>query len=278
MNKRYFEIFKIKIDNFLNEMNKSKPLYEDLSKQNKLLHAGEYGMYKERSLKELLEFIIPVKYQTTDGYIINSFDETSTQCDLILFEKLNTPLIEFGDRFQFIPAESVSAIGEVKSTLSKEEFIKTAIKLSKNKELCKPSKEYTKLTPDYNKELFSPFSFIICDKITGINANYTFKDLIKELASRYQHENIDVNNYFNIIISLTDKKAFGFRTPEEYKNPDIPKNTKIYYPIRFGDIMNGSIVDCTDSYNLFREFATALSGSLNKRPTYYPDPVDYFWE
>jgi len=129
MNKRYFKIFKIKVDNFIMEMDSAKSLYEDLSKKNKLIHSGEYGMYKERSLKELIKFIIPFKYETTDGYIINSTDETSTQCDLILFDKLNTPLIEFGNRFQFIPAESVAAIGEVKSTLSKNEFIETAIKL-----------------------------------------------------------------------------------------------------------------------------------------------------
>lgn len=278
MNKRYFEIFKIKVDNFLNEMNSAKQLYEDLSKHNKLLHAGEYGMYKERSLKELIEFIIPFKYKLTDGYIINSFDETSTQCDLIIFDKLHTPLIQFGDRFQFITAESVLAIGEVKSILSKEELIKTAIKLSTNKSLCKPSKEFPEFNKDYKEELFAPFSFIICDKIIGINEKYSFKDLIKDLDLRYKKENIDVNNYFNIIISLSDKTAFGYRTSKEYTNPNISEDTKIYYPKRFGDIMNGSIVSCADNYNLIREFAVALSGNLSQRPEYFSDPVEYLWE
>lgn len=278
MNERYIEIFKIKVDNFLSEMERSKSLYEDLSKKNNLIHAGEYGMYKERTLKELIEFIKPFKYEITDGYIINSHNETSTQCDLIIFDKLNTPLIEFGDRFQFIPSESVAAIGEVKSTLSKNDLIETAIKLSKNKELSRPSKEYLKINANYNEELFAPFSFIICDKITGINDSYTFKDLIKDLAKRYEKENIDVNNYFNIIISLSDKKAFGYRTSKEYKNPNVQEGTKIYYPKRFGDIMNGSIVNCTDQYNLIREFASALANSLHQRPQYFSDSVDYLWE
>lgn len=278
MNKRYIEVFKTRVDNFISEIGRSKSLYEDLNKKNNLLHAGEYGMYKERTLRELIEFIKPFKYETTDGYIINSHNETSTQCDLILFDKLNTPLINFGDRFQFIPAESVAAIGEVKSTLSKNDFFETAIKLSKNKGLCKPSNEYTEVTANFNKELFSPFSFIICDSISGINEKYTFKDLIKELAEIYKSEGIDVNNYFNIIIVLSDKKAFGYRTSKEYQDPNVPEGTKIYSPIRFGDVMNGSIVYCTDHYNLIREFATALSSSLHQRPIYFPDPVDYLWE
>ena len=278
MNKRYLEIFKIKVDNFVTELESAKSLYEDLSKKNKLIHSGEYGMYKERTLRELIEFIVPYKYKITDGYIINSSDETSTQCDLILFDKLNTPLVEFGNRFQFIPVESVVAIGEVKSVLTKNEFIETLIKLSKNKQICKPSTEYAKLNPNCKLELFVPFSFIICDNITGITENYTFKDLIKDVEKRYKEEDIEVNNYFNIIICLSQLKAFGYRTSCEFKNPDVPEGTKIYYPFRWGNIMNGSIVNCCDKYNLLREFASSLAQYLDQRPKYFPDPVDYLWE
>lgn len=278
MNNRYFEIFKTKVDNFISEMDSSKSLYKNLENKNKLLHPGEYGIHKERTFKELLKFVKPFKFDATDGFIINSHNETSTQCDVILYDKLNTPLIEFGNRFQFIPAESVAAIGEIKSVLSKEDFIETAIKLSKNKAICKPSKQYTQIFPNYDAELFPAFSFILCERITGINEKYTFKNLIVNLANRYKDEGIDTNNYFNIIISLSDKKAFGYRTSKEYTKPNISEGTKIYYPKRFGDIMNGSIVDCADQYNLMREFATALSSSLDQRPRFFPDPVDYLWD
>jgi len=277
MNKRYLEIFKIKVDNFITDLERAKSVYEDVSKKNKLIHSGEFGAYKERTLGELIEFIIPFKFNITDGYVINSSDETSTQCDLILYDKLNTPLIEFGNRFQFIPVESVVAIGEVKSTLTKNEFIETMVKLAKNKQICKPSVEYSKLNPDYKLELFSPFSFLICDNITGITEAYTFKHLVKDLAVRYREENIDTNNYFNIIICLSHLKALGYRTSIEFKNADIPEGTKIYYPLRWGNIMNGSIVNCADKYNLLREFASSLAQHLDQRPKYFPDPVDYLW-
>ena len=198
MNKRYKEVFKSRVDNFISEMSRAKSLYEDLNKKNKLLHAGEYGMYKERTFRELIEFVKPFKYDATDGYVINSYDETSTQCDIILFDKLNAPLISFGDRFQFIPAESVAAIGEVKSILTKKDFIDTVIKLSKNKEICKPSLDYISNNKTFKAELFSPFTFLICDSISGINNQYTYKELIKDLVERYRIENIEVNNYFNI--------------------------------------------------------------------------------
>lgn len=278
MNKRYLQIFKIKVDNFITELDSAKNLYEDLTKRNKLIHSGEYGMYKEKAFRELIEFIVPYRYKITDGFIINSDDETSTQCDIILFDKLHTPLIELGNRFQFIPVESVVAIGEVKSTLTKVEFIETAIKLSKNKQICRPSKEYFKFNPNLKLELFAPFSFIICDDITGINDAYTFKDLIKDLAKRYKEEDIDVNNYFNIIICLSHLKAFGFRTSCGFEEPNVPEGTKLYYPTRWGQIMNGSVVNCADRYNLLREFAAALAQHLHQRPQYFPDPVDYMWE
>lgn len=176
MNNRYFEIFKTKVDNFATEIARSKLLYENLEKKNNLLHPGEYGNHKEKTFKELMKFIKPFKFEITDGFIINSHNETSTQCDIILFDKLNTPLVEFGDRFQFIPAESVAALGEVKSVLSKDDFIKSAIKLSKNKAICRPSDDYVTNFPNYNQQLFPPFSFIICDSISGINEEYTFKN------------------------------------------------------------------------------------------------------
>lgn len=277
MNNRYVEIFKIKVDNFLTEMDSSRKLYEDVSKHNNLLHAGEYGMYKERSLREFLKFIIPYKYEITDGYLINSLNETSTQCDLIVFDKLNTPLIEFGNRFQFIPVESVGAIGEVKSVLSKNEFFDAVIKLSKTKAICTPSEESVRLNPLHKKELFSPFAFLICDEVKGINNDFTFNDLVKDLAKHYSDEKIAVNNFFNIIICLSQNKAIGYRTSQALENPDVVEGTKIYYPHIWGMDMNGSIVNCADQYTLLREFATALSSNLHHRQMSFPDPGTYFW-
>jgi hypothetical protein len=278
MNSRYFDVFKIKVDNFLTELKGAKSLYEDLTKKNNLIHPGEYGMYKERTLQELVKFIVPYKYQLTDGYIINSYNETSTQCDLILYDKLNTPLVEFGNRFQFIPVESVAAIGEVKSTLSKRELIEALIKLAKIKQLFKPSEEATKFGLTTNQlELFVPFTFIICDDITGINDEYTFKHLIKDIAHGYTSAGIEPAHFFNIMICLSANKAFSYRTSQEFNDPHVPEGTKISYPIRWNMMMNGSIVNCDNSYTLLREFATSISHHLNQRPHSFPDPVDYLW-
>jgi hypothetical protein len=73
-------------------------------------------------------------------------------------------------------------------------------------------------------------------------------------------------------------KAIGYRTSCDFNNPDVPEGTKIYYPFRWGNVVNGSVVNCADKYNLIKEFASSLAQSLNQRGEYFPDPVDYLWE
>ncbi|PWS32628.1 DUF6602 domain-containing protein [Pedobacter paludis] len=277
MHNRYFEIFKIKVDNFINELARSKALYENLANTNKLLHAGEYGMYKERSLHQLIDFITPYGYQVTDGFIINSYNETSTQCDLIIFDKIKTPLIEFGNRFQFLPVESVAAIGEVKSTLSKKDFIEALVKLTSIKKLFRPSESFLKHNSGFSQENFAPFVFLICDSVTGINDDYTFNDLVKDAIKSYQENNVEKCDYHNIAVLIHQNKTLSYNMPLDFCKANNLKQEKTYQPIWQNHLMNHTVNDCQDHYNLLRELATGLSNSLKMRKLFYPDPVDYLW-
>lgn len=69
------------------------------------------------------------------GFIITSTGKVSTQCDLIIYDKNNSPLIENNNKQRFFPIECVVGIGEVKSDLNKKQFKDALLKLKNNKQL-----------------------------------------------------------------------------------------------------------------------------------------------
>jgi hypothetical protein len=99
----------------------------------KLIHPGEFGIYREAICKRFLEFIIPKKLSIDNGFLINTNNEVSTQCDIVIYDSKHTPLVQSNELQRFFPIETVCAIGEVKSTLSKAQLKETLLKLSKVK-------------------------------------------------------------------------------------------------------------------------------------------------
>ena len=118
MNQIYKKLLKIKIDQFITDFKSSKELFESIDKRNKLLHPGEFGLFRENICDGLIKFTIPNKYKTGTGFLINSYDEISTQCDIVIYDLNNTPLIQDSSNNRFFPVESVIGIGEIKSKLT----------------------------------------------------------------------------------------------------------------------------------------------------------------
>ena len=105
--------------------------YDDATKR--LRHTGEFGAYRESIVREFLRFFIPGRIDIHTGFLITATDAVSTQCDIVAYDAKNTPLIESGERQRFFPVESVCAIGEVKSALSKDELKVALNKLARIK-------------------------------------------------------------------------------------------------------------------------------------------------
>ncbi|XRG77040.1 DUF6602 domain-containing protein [Rossellomorea sp. GAMAL-10_SWC] len=102
------------------------------SEKDKFFHSGEFGVYREQIVRSFLKKLIPTNLEIGTGFIINDKSEVSTQCDVIVFDKVNTPL---QDDVPFYPIETVVAIGEVKSNLDTTGLKEALKKLAKNKEL-----------------------------------------------------------------------------------------------------------------------------------------------
>jgi len=96
---------------------KLKADFELLSSQ--LSHSLSTGEVREFVLKELLRQYLPAKLGVEKGIIISSVENElpSKQIDIIIYDKLNTPVLYNAENLRIFPIEGVYAVIEVKSNL-----------------------------------------------------------------------------------------------------------------------------------------------------------------
>jgi hypothetical protein len=144
----------------------------------KLYHPQEFGIYRERVLSELIKIVIADHIDIKDGFVITSRNNVSTQSDLIVFNKNNTPVINDGV-LRFFPIESVYAIGEVKSVVrSKSELKDILLKLSNQKKL---NNDIIGKNEGENSKLIT---FLVCKKI-----DYDFAKGFQDIYENVENEN-----------------------------------------------------------------------------------------
>jgi hypothetical protein len=102
----------------------SQRLRVDFEASAHVVHAVSKGTIRENSLRSFLaEGRLPTKYGLGMGEIVGRLRDTSRQCDLIVYDKLNGVSLLYDDSVQVYPIDCVYGIIEVKSALSKPEFI-----------------------------------------------------------------------------------------------------------------------------------------------------------
>ncbi|CAC9599903.1 hypothetical protein BHECKSOX_1373 [Bathymodiolus heckerae thiotrophic gill symbiont] len=134
-NDNYKSLIHSNFDSLKKSFIDAKEIYKNTEVKNNLLHAGEYGLYRENICKNLIESCVPGRYSVSNGFVINSKNEISNQLDLIVFDKLETPFINIDTQGVFYPVETVVAIGEIKSSLTTSKLCEALVKLSKQKDL-----------------------------------------------------------------------------------------------------------------------------------------------
>lgn len=98
----------------------------DARRQAQTLHAtGDIraaGGQVEDSVRSVIAERLPARYRTTHGHILDYNGSVSSQLDVIIAESLASKcLFEASDGTEYIPYESVYALGEVKSTYYKSQ-------------------------------------------------------------------------------------------------------------------------------------------------------------
>lgn len=199
-NRIFDKILTEEIEEFRNSFsNVSKRLFMD--ENDKLFHPGEFGMYREAIARKFLKSFAPSYLDIEQGFLINSNDENSTQCDIVIYDARHTPLLKNKELQRFFPIETVSAVGEVKSDLNFQDFKTALLKLAKTKKMSEfvknPSIIYRKQEGEFSPET-NPYdlltTFLICQK---------FKFDPKRIEEVYD-ESIDVRHRHNMILSIED--------------------------------------------------------------------------
>lgn len=230
MSNQHFEhILEQNIERFVNDFKIwSRLVYTNNSDENeKLLHPGEFGSYRERICRDLLLNFIPAYLDIGSGFVINSENYTSNQGDIVVYDKENIPLIRNIDNQRFFPIENIIAIGEIKSQLSKSVFEEALRRLSdvkkKRIELKNPYIEQradvvanwnfrTGSRADYNAKINHQdqiVTFIICEKMNFDFMNFNFSDFYKD-----DHPSTKIN----MILSLEDG-AFMYKSSDGRLHP-----------------------------------------------------------
>lgn len=83
--------------------------------QAQIEHAGERGEQRERAVRAFLAKYLPKKYSLGTGHVIDRKGNTSNQCDIVIYDAFNCPLLLAEEGYQLFPAEAVFGVIEVKS-------------------------------------------------------------------------------------------------------------------------------------------------------------------
>ncbi len=109
--------------------------------RKEITHKGERGTQQEETLKGFLSKYLPKKYGVGSGEIINPFDQVSRQCDIVIYNALESPLLLIREGYQLFPIESVLATIEVKSSVNTRSIVEIVDNISSIQKLYLEEKE-----------------------------------------------------------------------------------------------------------------------------------------
>ena len=198
----------------------------------------------------MIRNVIPQRLDIGTGFIITSTGKVSTQCDLIVYDKNNCPLIENGNKQRFFPIECIVAIGEIKSDLDKEKLKEALLKLKNNKLLrneIPQNNSYIFKNSNLIGGGFNPknnindeiITFLICNKL-----NFNYDNLVNEMNNIY--DNCEVYLRHNMILSINDGTLMYKGFPQ--------KNQLACYPQIINKTLINSLVKPYKGENPYAEY------------------------
>jgi hypothetical protein len=112
-----------------------KMLAEVTSISEAISHAGEKGRNNEQVLAEFLRKYLPHRFSVDTGQVVAVDGSTSSQTDIIIHDRFNTPGLFLGGTSVLVPIETTYAVISVKTTLGKSELIDAARQIESVRQL-----------------------------------------------------------------------------------------------------------------------------------------------
>lgn len=187
-----------------------KELVESFQRAKMSTQSVAVGSNKELGVIKKLQDLLPAGVGVGSGFVYDINGKVSCQCDIIIYEKdfCLKACINGNEKDSFYNCESVIAVGEVKSVLTKTELLDSLNKFSKLNELERFSaksdlnadRQYlSKMalvqsldnTPVERNEFDRIYKFIVCESMS-VNIDNALNE----------RKDDDVDSLFNTIVSL----------------------------------------------------------------------------
>lgn len=98
-------------------------------------HGLTKGIEAEQALADLLRCLLPGRYSSSKGFLLDTKGKQSNEFDLIIVDRLNTARLFDFSVFELVPIEAALACIEVKTTLTKHELDDTFDRFQKVQEM-----------------------------------------------------------------------------------------------------------------------------------------------
>jgi hypothetical protein len=114
---------------------KMKIDFEKITKQ--IPHRGKRGEGREEVLIHFLRQYLPDRFGAHTGFVVDSFKNVSKQTDIVIYDKMVSPIFKVTDEERIFPIECVCAVVEVRSLLNTEGLTEMAERIRLIKKLDK---------------------------------------------------------------------------------------------------------------------------------------------
>lgn len=233
----------------------------------KLIHPGEFGRYRENICKQFLKFVTPASLDIGTGFIINTSNKVSHQCDIIIYDAQHTPLLESEEKQFFFPVETIAAVGEIKSVLSKKALSEAIQKLARVKVLREEVKNPAIIKKDRgtgydpsNHIYDQIFTFIVCKKLS-----FNISNLSTEINKLYG-DSTEYRHRHNLILSVEDGLLAYYDNNGKTMMYPVMGNTKL---------KNRFVAPGENPYVHLKYFASYLFMGTSSATILYPEISDY---
>lgn len=91
-------------------------------------HGGVKGAVNEKHVIDTFRTYLPNRYQVRSAVVLDSNGKTSDQIDVVVFDEQYTPTMLDQQDHQFVPAEAVYAVFEIKPSINRKNLLYAAEK------------------------------------------------------------------------------------------------------------------------------------------------------
>jgi hypothetical protein len=119
-------LFKLAAENIQSEFEKIRKT---------MPHHLTSGEEAEDLLSKFLNAHLPRRFAATSGFVIDTDNTLSKQCDVLIYDAENSPIYRAGSRGQILPSDSIASVIEIKSRLNKKELQDASEKIASVKKL-----------------------------------------------------------------------------------------------------------------------------------------------